>query len=88
MLGYRLAALATRPLATAFREACVQVRDLALFMLAKNPVVLGVEKATWSRSEAYSMLRSVIVKQLAVTDTGENLCFVEDLKVESLGSLR
>src|SRR5262249_16989886 len=82
LLSSKIAMHLARPLATAFPEDCVQVRDLALFLMARNPTVIGVGRTTWTRSEAYSVLRRVIIKQIAVTDFDESSHFVDDLKVD------
>lgn len=81
-LGARVLMSVTRPLCTAFPRDCLYVRDLALFMLAKNPQTLGFQRATWTRDEIYSRLRNVIVEQTTVDNFDEQLRFVDDMGID------
>jgi hypothetical protein len=82
LFSYQLATRLTRSYATAFPEDCARVRDLALLLLARSPEVVGVERATWTRSEAYSVLRNLIIKQIGVTQFDESSRFADDLKMD------
>ena len=81
-LGWGLAHL-TRPMETKFKGGYDKVRDLARFLVAKNPQLLGKPRtAKWSDEEISCLLREVIIEQLGVTDFDDNSRFVDDLRVD------
>jgi hypothetical protein len=81
-LGWGFAHL-TRPMRTKFKVGYDRVRDLARFLVAKHPQVLGKPRsAKWSEEEISCLLRELIIKQLGVTDFDDNSRFVDDLRVD------
>ena len=60
-----------------------KVRDLARFLVAEHPQLLGRPRtAKWSEEEISCLLRELIIKQLGVTDFDDNSRFVDDLRVD------
>jgi len=81
-LGWGLSRL-TRPMKTKFKVGYDRVRDLARFLVAKHPQLLGKPRtAKWSEEEISCLLRELIIKQLGVTDFDDNSRFVDDLRVD------
>jgi hypothetical protein len=75
-LGWGLAHL-TRPMKTKFKVGYDKVRDLAWFLVAKHPQLLGKPRtAKWSEEEISCLLRELIIKQPGVTDFDDNSRFV------------
>jgi hypothetical protein len=81
-LGWGLAHL-TRPMKTRFKVGYGQVRDLARFLVAQHPQLLGKPRTSkWSDEEISCLLRELIIEQLGVTDFDDNSRFVDDLRVD------
>jgi hypothetical protein len=73
----------TVPLKTHFRAGYDRVRDLAEFLVARYPQVLGKPRTTkWTEEEIWCLLRDIIMEQLRVSKFDENSRFVDDLGVD------
>lgn len=73
----------TAPLKTHFRDGYDKVRDLAQFLVARHPQVLGKPRTTkWTEEEISCLLRDVIMEQLRVSKFDDNSRFVADLHVD------
>jgi hypothetical protein len=71
-----------RPFEIAFRGGISTVRDLAYVVVAQNAELFGIERATWTNDETWSLLSSVIREQTGVTQFTKDSRFVEDLKID------
>jgi hypothetical protein len=73
----------TRPMKTKFKVGYDKVRDLARFLVAQYPQLLGKPRtAKWTEEEISCLLREVIVEQLAVTNFDDSSRFVQDLHID------
>lgn len=73
----------TRSVKTSFKAGYDNVRDLARFLVAKYPHLIGKPRtAKWTEEEISCLLREVIVEQLRVTDFDDNSRFVQDLHID------
>jgi hypothetical protein len=77
------AAQLTRSMKTRFKGGYEKVRDLARYLVANYPQLIGKPRtANWTEEEISCLLREVIVAQLGVTDFDDNSRFVQDLHID------
>jgi acyl carrier protein len=73
----------TRSMKTKFKVGYDSVRDLARFLVAKYPQLVGKPRTTkWTDEEISCLLREVIIDQLGVTDFDDNSRFIQDLHID------
>jgi acyl carrier protein len=73
----------TGPMKTKFKAGYNNVRDLARFLVANYPQLVGKPRtAKWTEEEISSLLREVIIEQLGVTNFDDNSRFVQDLHID------
>lgn len=73
----------TEPLKTKFDEGYEKVGDLARYLVARYPQVLGKPRtAKWTEEEVSCLLREVIMEQLGVRNFDDNSRFVQDLHID------
>lgn len=77
------AARVTRPMKTSFKTGYEKVADIARFLVARYPQLVGKPRtAKWTDEEISSLLRDVIIEQLGVSKFDDNSRFVEDLQID------
>jgi acyl carrier protein len=82
LLGWASARV-TIPRKTRFKPGYDRVRDLARFLVARYPQVLGQPRTKkWTEEEISCLVRDVIIEQLAVTEFDDNSRFVKDLHID------
>jgi hypothetical protein len=68
---------------TEFRDGYSRVRDLARYVVAQCPQLLGKPRAKiWTEEEVSCLLREVIIEQTGITQFDENSRFVADLHLD------
>jgi acyl carrier protein len=73
----------TGPMKTKFKAGYQKVCDLARFLVANYPQLVGKPRtAKWTEEEISSLLREVIIEQLGVTNFDDNSRFVQDLHID------
>ena len=73
----------TRSMKTSFKTGYDSVRDLARFLVARYPQLIGKPRtAKWTEEEISCLLREVIIEQLGVKDFDDNSRFVQDLHID------
>jgi hypothetical protein len=73
----------TISLKTHFSAGYDRVADLARFLVARYPQMLGKPRTTkWSEEELWCLLKEVIIEQLGVSKFDENSRFTKDLHVD------
>jgi hypothetical protein len=77
------AARMTRSMKTKFKVGYGSVRDLARFLVANYPQLIGKARtAKWTDEEISCGLREVIIDKLGLTDFDDNSRFVQDLRID------
>ena len=72
----------TRPMKTTFQHGYCKVRDLARFLVARHPDLIGKPRTgKWTEEEISCLLREVIMEQLAVSEFDDKSRFVQDLHI-------
>jgi len=73
----------TRPMKKKFKIGYDRVRDLARFLVANHPQLVGKPRTTkWTAEEISCLLREVIIQRFGVTDFDDNSRFVRDLHID------
>lgn len=73
----------TRSMKTKFKVGYDRVRDLARFLVARYPQLIGKPRtAQWTEEEISCLLPEVIIEQLGVRDFDDNSRFVQDLHID------
>lgn len=73
----------TQPMKTRFRDGYDKVRDLAQFMVARYPEVVGKPRTVrWTDEEITCLLQEIIKEQLGVSEFNDDSRFVQDLHVD------
>jgi len=73
----------TRPMKTKFKAGYDKVQDLARFLVARYPQLIGKSRtAKWTEEEISCLLREVIITQLGVSKFDDNSRFVQDLHID------
>jgi hypothetical protein len=73
----------TRSMKTRFKVGYDRVSDLARFLVANYPHLMGKPRTTkWTEEEISCLLREVIIHRLGVTEFDDNSRFVRDLHID------
>lgn len=80
-IGWSLGLL-TRPMRTTIPAGYRRVKEMAYFLVARNPELLGPRHPGWSPEEVWCSLRDVIIRQTALTEFDRNSRFVQDLHLD------
>jgi hypothetical protein len=82
VLGWGLARL-TGSMRTKFKTGHDRVSDLARFLVARYPQLIGKPRGgKWTGEEISCLLNQVIIEQLGVTGFDDSSRFVEDLRID------
>ena len=72
----------TRPFQTQFGQGISTVRDLTYYVVAQNPELVGVDRATWTDDESWELLVTVIQDQTGVKEFTKESRIVDDLGID------
>ena len=73
----------TKSMKTEFQEGYSRVRDLARYVVARHPQILGRQRVkSRTEEEVRCLLREVIISQTGVSDFNDNSRFVADLHLD------
>ena len=68
---------------TKFDAGYERVRDLARYLVARYPQLVGKPRAAkWTEEEVSCLLREIIMEQLGVRNLNDNSRFVQDLHID------